>query len=116
MKFRGKVEVIEELNKLLTEGGARIHRDGAGSSSKCFHRVFEIQLDGTLANVSLGFDYRINEGQVLVRDDKAWRIAALNHRFAILMSKLKPYYTPRERGEFLKAVDKLLGADGGELL
>ena len=120
MRYKGDIKVIEEIQELFTSKAKYyVTKDGAGgqhttlkddSHSRVFSREFLLFLNelGTVS-VKLGFDYRDKSGEIHMRDDKAWRIAATLPDFALLMYKLEPFYHNRQRyrGEFMKSMDKL---------
>ena len=101
MKLWGKVSVIEELEQvIIKEGNHRLGRDGGinGSGqgddrSRVFSRLYELQLNGTMVAVKLGFDYRDMTGEVHIRDDKIWKVAVQMPGLVVPFSRLKPFYT-----------------------
>lgn len=118
MKFQGNVKHIERIEELITTGTKhKISKDGTSgihsmigdnSQSRVFCRQYLIFANGATLAVKLGFDYRSQTGDIHIRDDKAWKLAVIIPQFAIAMSKLYPIYSRQGRGQFLKAMDKLL--------
>lgn len=109
---------IEQIEKLIKEGTRhKLNKDGAqgihsmlgdNTHSRVYSKQYLIFTNGFTIAVKLGFDYRDDTGDIHLRDDKAWKLAAVIPDMANSMSRLYPIYSTKRRGEFLKAMDKLL--------
>ena len=119
MKYRGNIEVIESIEKLITggtyydiekDGSKGVHTiTGDNSTSRLFTRKYKVSLPGNIiVIIRLGFDYRDKLGSIHIRDDKDWKLAAILHEFARQMGKLSPFYTNKwPRSQTMQAIDKL---------
>lgn len=78
---------------MIKDGGIGNSGLGGDMRSRVFSRLYELQLNGTMVAVKLGFDYRDMTGEVHIRDDKIWKVAVQMPNLVEPFSRLKPFYT-----------------------
>jgi hypothetical protein len=130
MKLCGRVQTIEEIEKVIKEKNhAQLGKGNHGKKVQgkefkpmVFHRTYWLKVKPFAFAVKMkltfdyrDYDYKDNVSEVEVRDDKVWVLVANNPRLAELFCNLTPFYTRsqyyahKHRGSpFLRAMDKVL--------
>ena len=125
MKLKGKIEFVEEVDRLLSTNthcqkqdsgskGDYSPWDKNGQGSSVFRRQYIVDCEPELAMVMFDYDYRRGSGMVQIRDDKVWKVVAVIPAIARPMSKLEPYYS-NKLGKFVVKDGKVL-VQGGKIV
>lgn len=128
MKYEGDIEYIDGILELvrgdirckqINDGGAKGDYKGMGVEDKSAIASlrFEIILETCMMKLKVNTNYRDGWGLVEMRDDKAWHLANAIPLLCGYMCKLTPFYKDKPRGQFLRAMDRLLiDEEGGAIL
>lgn len=120
MKLEGQVKVVEEVRDKIVNSKLPffLKKDALagkhfmlnnGEKSREYCQVYIVRVNGTSIAVKLEFDRRYGKGEVHIRDDKIFKLLTGVKGLEHSLSRLRPFYTRRHRGEFLKSMDQLLG-------
>lgn len=98
MKLKGSIKVVETIEQLIIRHVNCMRykaslMDDIKTGVSC--RQYVVDTEPTLAIVKLFFDYREDKGEVVIKDDKIWKIANVLPEIAKPMCELKPYFRHR---------------------
>lgn len=123
MRLEGNVAIVEDIETLLKalpnvkcikEGDNGQYEQWLGkiSGSAVYSRVYHINHYGTVIPIRLQFDNRCKRGRVVGPSKLIFRLCDTWHSFRRLIQLLRPYYNEDGRGDFLVAMDKIIGVKG----
>ncbi len=95
MKLRGKIKVVEAIEHIIkVKAHCLRYKPNVMDDIKSgvCQRQYVVDTEPTLAVIKLWYDYRVDVGEVHIKDDKIWKFANALPEVSELMSKLEPYY------------------------
>lgn len=118
MRYKGNIENIICIEDLITKNlPYRVNKDGSAgihtqlkeeTPSRQFVKCYMVKANSHQIAVKLEFDYRYGSGELSVKDNRIWALAAALPDICSELAKMRPIYTKHKRGEMMQALDKLL--------
>jgi hypothetical protein len=123
MRLEGNVAIVEDIETLLKalpnvkcikqgDNGQYEQWLGKLNGSAVYSRVYHVNHYGTVIPIRLQFDQRCKRGRLVGPSKLILRLCDTWHSFRRLIQLLRPYYNEDGRGEFLVAMDKIIGVKG----